>query len=58
MAAKKCTNELRSVIFHVLLLILTELLYHVRRAGEEKMFEIRVLSGEIALIPLVETNHL
>ena len=29
-----------------------------RRTGEEKMSEIRVVSGEIAFMPHVETNHL
>ena len=29
-----------------------------RRTGEEKMSEIRVVSGELAFMPHVETNHL
>ena len=35
-----------------------KLLRHGRRAGEEKMYEIRVVSGQIALIAHVETIHL
>ena len=30
----------------------------ITRTGEEKMSEIRVVSGEIAFMPHVETNHL
>ena len=35
-----------------------ELPHDSRRTGKEKMSEIRVVSGEIAFMPHVETNHL
>ena len=35
-----------------------ELPHDSRRTGEEKMSEIRVVSGEIAFMPHVETKHL